>query len=252
MGGACGGDCGRECGRSRRRRGRGWERRWGRRAPGAGRRRAGGRLGAWRHARRCATGERVARGLAPAQDALEPKSAKIGESEYEDDHADGEANSAIAVCEVDGAVECGVVDEDEEYGAEGGCEEREESRRDADEQTAEPVEVAERDAEHIPCAEGPWGWGRVCRGRLGRTGRIAVYGRRCNGHGREYSGRIGAGYAGGAGGDGAPVAERHPLCRVWRKQAERPRTCAHGAGGADGRGGRAGAQDLFFCAARAG
>jgi hypothetical protein len=27
---------------------------------------------------------------------------------------------------------------------------------------------------------------RVCRGRLGHTGRIAVYGRRCNANGREY------------------------------------------------------------------
>jgi hypothetical protein len=27
---------------------------------------------------------------------------------------------------------------------------------------------------------------RVCRGRLGHTGRIAVYGKRCDGDGREH------------------------------------------------------------------
>ena len=107
----------------------------------------------------------VARGLAPAQDALEPERAEVAERDDHDGEADGQADAAVAEGEVDVGVGCGVDDEDEDDGAEGGSEEGEKAGGDSDEQAAEPAEVAERDAEQIAGAEGSRGYGCAMWGK---------------------------------------------------------------------------------------
>jgi hypothetical protein len=120
--------------------------------------------------------------LAAAGDALDPEGGHVAEGDGHDGDADGEAYAAIAEGEIDGAVGGGVIDEDEDDGAEGGREKRHEAGGDGHEEASEPAHVSKRDAEESACAGGPGVRGD--RGRLRHTVRITVYERSCEGHGR--------------------------------------------------------------------
>lgn len=113
--------------------------------------------------------------LVPTENALEPESAEVSQRDCHDDDADRKAYAAIAEGEVDCAVECAVIDEDEYDCAEGCREEGHKAGGHSHEQTCEPTEVPERDAEEVSGAEGSGGCG-CDRGWLRHTIRIAVYG----------------------------------------------------------------------------
>jgi len=105
---------GRVCVRSRRRAGQGWRRQWGRRKPAAGRRRAGGRRGAWRHGARCAKGEPAAwNPFSSGGRSACTTTCRDSRARSPHQQAGGQTYAPIAQREVDGAVQGAVVNEDE-------------------------------------------------------------------------------------------------------------------------------------------